>query len=239
MTTPKYMSMSGKLGFNPHLHELCINKDEGIQKPEDDLFFWKIIYIEYKGDILWTGPDGMDFCISQNEYKRIDRSKEVNYLYINEDEHLVIAPWSDDCEFHKVDFVNIESRKFVSNEKIAHKWKTINSIEELKAFYKKILPRLRVVAKGHGYALAVHGSLTRDFDLVAIPWGGEHSDKNELAKDIQESACGFTMSEYVWEDKPFSRFATVFPICLINNETIKDYPSGLGQIDLSVIEFFD
>lgn len=29
---------------------------------------------------------------------------------------------------------------------------------------------LAEIARAHGYALAVHGSLARDFDLICIPW---------------------------------------------------------------------
>ncbi len=35
---------------------------------------------------------------------------------------------------------------------------------------KVLLPALRYVARRCGYALAVHGSLSRDIDLVAVPW---------------------------------------------------------------------
>jgi hypothetical protein len=31
-------------------------------------------------------------------------------------------------------------------------------------------PELAEIARANGYALAVHGSLARDMDLVAIPW---------------------------------------------------------------------
>lgn len=33
-----------------------------------------------------------------------------------------------------------------------------------------LYPDLARIARSHGYALAVHGSLQRDFDLIAIPW---------------------------------------------------------------------
>lgn len=33
-----------------------------------------------------------------------------------------------------------------------------------------LYPGLATIAREHGYALAVHGSLQRDFDLVAVPW---------------------------------------------------------------------
>lgn len=36
--------------------------------------------------------------------------------------------------------------------------------------YCAMYPALVKIAKDHGYALCVHGSLQRDFDLVAVPW---------------------------------------------------------------------
>jgi hypothetical protein len=36
--------------------------------------------------------------------------------------------------------------------------------------YAAIYPGLAEIARSHGYALAVHGSMRRDFDVVAIPW---------------------------------------------------------------------
>jgi|WetSurMetagenome_2_1015567.scaffolds.fasta_scaffold876828_2 hypothetical protein len=117
------------------------------------------------------------------------------------------------------------------------KWIVIKSIEEMKTFYETILPELRVIAKNHGYALGLHGTMTRDLDLIAIPWVENYSDKEDLAKDIQKTACGFTMSEYNWEQKPHSRIATCFPICFIDHQHLKDERKSLGHIDLSVIEF--
>lgn len=36
--------------------------------------------------------------------------------------------------------------------------------------YCALYPELAKVAREHGYALAIHGSLVRDFDLIAVPW---------------------------------------------------------------------
>ena len=33
-----------------------------------------------------------------------------------------------------------------------------------------LYPEMAAIAREHGYALAVHGSLQRDFDLIAVPW---------------------------------------------------------------------
>lgn len=36
--------------------------------------------------------------------------------------------------------------------------------------YMCLYPGLAAIARANGYALAVHGSLARDMDLIAVPW---------------------------------------------------------------------
>ncbi len=36
--------------------------------------------------------------------------------------------------------------------------------------YSAFIVRARIIAKQEGYALAIHGSTTRDLDLIAVPW---------------------------------------------------------------------
>mgnify|MGYP005664080187 CR=1 FL=1 len=50
--------------------------------------------------------------------------------------------------------------------------------------YLDILPSIRSVAKEHGYSVAIHGSLKRDFDIIAFPWTEECSDKDTLILEI-------------------------------------------------------
>ena len=47
-----------------------------------------------------------------------------------------------------------------------------------------LYPELAILARKHGYALAVHGSLQRDFDLVAIPWVENPGTPDELLDAI-------------------------------------------------------
>ena len=47
-----------------------------------------------------------------------------------------------------------------------------------------LYPDLAEMARKHGYALAVHGSLRRDFDLIAIPWVEIPSEPQVLVDDI-------------------------------------------------------
>lgn len=44
-----------------------------------------------------------------------------------------------------------------------------------------LYPALREVARQHGYALAVHGSLERDIDLIAVPWTDGATKPDSLA----------------------------------------------------------
>lgn len=36
--------------------------------------------------------------------------------------------------------------------------------------YACVYPKIAEIARSHGYALAAHGSLARDFDLICVPW---------------------------------------------------------------------
>lgn len=58
-------------------------------------------------------------------------------------------------------------------------------------FYGALYPELREAARHHGYALAVHGSLTKDLDVVAVPWTEDAADNVTLARAVCEAAGGF------------------------------------------------
>lgn len=45
-------------------------------------------------------------------------------------------------------------------------------------------PELAEIARKHGYALAVHGSLARDLDLIAIPWTDDAKEPQDILDDI-------------------------------------------------------
>ena len=40
------------------------------------------------------------------------------------------------------------------------------------------------LARKHGYALAIHGSLQRDFDVIAIPWVENPSEPINVIKEL-------------------------------------------------------
>jgi hypothetical protein len=114
------------------------------------------------------------------------------------------------------------------------RWTRVVSPQHLNEFYETILPQIREAARQHGYAIAVHGSMKRDFDLIAAPWSAEHSDAQTLCKAIHRAACGLVQESYqICTDKPCGRLTTMFPVCWI------EYPdapkNGTGHIDLSIM----
>lgn len=50
-------------------------------------------------------------------------------------------------------------------------------------FLSEALPGMQLAARGCGYALAVHGSLARDIDLIAVPPSADHHLAGELPRN--------------------------------------------------------
>lgn len=63
------------------------------------------------------------------------------------------------------------------------------------AAYAAIYPMLVQIARRHGYALAIHGSVVRDFDLIAVPWIEEASEPLKLIKAIKKATRTVTTHE--------------------------------------------
>ena len=87
----------------------------------------------------------------------------------------------------------------------------MKDINQLKPNYAPVYcaamyPSLCTVFQRNGYALAVHGSLARDFDLIAIPWTEQAKSPDDVIEDIKND--GFAI--YVvgnMEIKPHGRKA--------------------------------
>lgn len=52
------------------------------------------------------------------------------------------------------------------------------------------LPQLQAVARKLGYALAIHGSMATDLDLIAAPWSEDAVSAEELAEALRECVGG-------------------------------------------------
>lgn len=73
------------------------------------------------------------------------------------------------------------------------------------ACYAMLYVSLRERARELGYVLALHGSLVRDLDLVAVPWTEEAVPAEELAGAIIEASGGFIINREDADPYDFTR----------------------------------
>ena len=108
----------------------------------------------------------------------------------------------------------INNYKFNIMEKV---WSNAKNKRELKKLYLSIIPEIRIIAKQCGYAIGVHGSLTRDLDLIAVPWVNKYVKAETLAIRIHNGICkySFGLKELRGQgdgNKPHGRVAYSLPI---------------------------
>lgn len=62
-----------------------------------------------------------------------------------------------------------------------------------------LYPKLAEIFRTHGYALAVHGSVNNDFDLIAVPWVDEAGNPDDVIKEIMSK---FAFERFTDDCKP-------------------------------------
>ncbi len=62
-------------------------------------------------------------------------------------------------------------------------------VHDSRSKYELLIEPLRAKARELGYALAVHGTLKRDIDLLACPWTRQAVDARTLALAMRETAA--------------------------------------------------
>lgn len=65
-----------------------------------------------------------------------------------------------------------------------------------------LYPKLAELFRSHGYALAVHGSVGNDFDLIAVPWVDEAGKPEDV---IAECLKKFAFDQFPDQTKPASK----------------------------------
>jgi hypothetical protein len=71
--------------------------------------------------------------------------------------------------------------------------------------YACIYPEVAEICRAHGYALAAHGSLAADFDVIAIPWIANAADPDVMVDAI---TTRFSIKRTTdWEQKEHGRCA--------------------------------
>lgn len=70
-----------------------------------------------------------------------------------------------------------------------------HDFQSLVCIYAQLLPRIRETGKKLGYAIAIHGSLQRDLDLLAVPWVEDASSAMDLVSAIAAEVHGFVIGD--------------------------------------------
>ena len=84
------------------------------------------------------------------------------------------------------------ARLALMNERLVEAWEDrYQKLRNVHAAADKCIPIVREVAKAHGYAIGVHGSLARDIDLIAAPWSEAASEPLTLVEAICGAVGGY------------------------------------------------
>lgn len=78
------------------------------------------------------------------------------------------------------------------------------------AVYCSMYSIIQEVARSKGYALAIHGSMQRDFDILAVPWIEKPAAPHDLFLAIKDSIAFFWPNDPKHdkpEEKPHGRIA--------------------------------
>jgi hypothetical protein len=77
------------------------------------------------------------------------------------------------------------------------------------ALYACYFGILKEIAQNHGYALAVHGSFSRDMDLIAVPWIEDVKPQLDMLREFCKAiGIGRTSNELPYdsiEERPHGR----------------------------------
>ena len=93
------------------------------------------------------------------------------------------------------------------------------------AGYTVVLPHLVAAARECGYALALHGSMATDLDLIAVPWIEQPKPAEELVEALKTVVGG-----YFLESDPNPRKKLHGRLCWSIY-----FPHGGCYIDLSIM----
>lgn len=83
------------------------------------------------------------------------------------------------------------------------------------AFYASIYEDIRQCAMDCGWAVALHGSLSSDMDIMALPWTDQAATFEELVKKIQLLFDDNSIAELysiTYSEKPHGRTVATIPI---------------------------
>lgn len=112
-------------------------------------------------------------------------------------------------------------------------------VKPIALYYLARLDDIRAVARGLGYAIGLHGTLSRDFDLIAAPWSEDAKPAAELAEAIRALIGGYIAVRELGDPdkgmtrKPHGRMA--WSIHFPYDAEAYKLAGGCAYIDLSVM----
>lgn len=65
------------------------------------------------------------------------------------------------------------------------------SIPTIPALFSAIMPEIKEIGKACGYAICIHGSMSHDLDLVAVPWVYNAVAAEVLVERIRQYVNGY------------------------------------------------
>lgn len=71
--------------------------------------------------------------------------------------------------------------------------------------YAWMIPYITRIARRHGYAIGVHGSMGRDLDLIAVPWVVDANEPEALIEEIARLTDGRIVQQKPGEVRPHGR----------------------------------
>jgi hypothetical protein len=108
------------------------------------------------------------------------------------------------------------------------------------AFYTFVYGELKEIATKFGYNLVLHGSLSRDLDLIAIPWSIKLGDVDTMIQEFSDLIGGQIMiqSEEQKHCFPHGRLSYVININRTHSNITGELKSSDQQwyLDISVIQ---
>lgn len=101
-------------------------------------------------------------------------------------------------------------------------------------FYAALLNPMQEIAKEMGYNLIIHGSMSRDFDLIAVAWVDNPKKEIELVKELDRFLKGSYFNneqDYLFSVLPGGRKSYV--INLVRAEKWNGYQDAQYYLDVS------
>lgn len=81
------------------------------------------------------------------------------------------------------------------------------------------------IARGKGYALAIHGTLVNDMDLIAVPWIYDASSPEDLLSALKKHIHALSYREMLVYSLPEATPSNIDDLCRQQNEC----PSGTDK----------